>query len=180
MLPEGGSASNRGVAKLGKVFCKAFVGNAAGLFEARHSLSDLKVDIAIGSDGVEVVLGDDFVRYEGKWELHVFEAVHGGTIVEVFYVQYHESGARGGEGAIEETFGGGEASTLGGGDAGEIKAVTANSDSNTMGFVFGWSDGGDEATIGHFAANGNGGAGDEKNSVRSCGHALPNSLGKTA
>jgi hypothetical protein len=42
---------------------------------------------------------------------------------------------------FKKAFGGGEAGTLGRGDAGEIKSVATGSDVNAMGFIFGWSDG---------------------------------------
>jgi hypothetical protein len=95
------------------------ISNAAGLLEAGHSLVYLQVHIPIGGQGGEVVLAGDFVGDKGKRELHVFEAGHGCTIVEIFYIEDHEFCTRGGDGAIQKAFGGGEAGTLCGGDAGE-------------------------------------------------------------
>ena len=47
MLPELRSSGNRGKSKMGKVIFEPVVGNAAGLFEARHAFSDFEVNPAV-------------------------------------------------------------------------------------------------------------------------------------
>ena len=51
----------RGETELGEVSFELVVGDAVGLFEARHAFSDLKVDPAVGTERAEVVLFNDFV-----------------------------------------------------------------------------------------------------------------------
>ena len=83
MLPELRSSGSKGKSKVGKVSLEPVVGNAAGLFEAGHAFSDLKVDPAIRTKRKEVVLVDYFVRDAGQCEFHVLVAGHGGAIVEI-------------------------------------------------------------------------------------------------
>ena len=65
VLPECRSSDNRGESKMGKVSFELVVGDSAGLFEARHAFSDLKVNPAVRNECEEVVLIDYFVRDTG-------------------------------------------------------------------------------------------------------------------
>ena len=83
VLLERRGSGNRGKAKMGKVSFELVVGNADGLFEARHSFSDLEVDPAVGTERAEAVLVNNFVWDACQGKLHVLIAGHGGAIVEI-------------------------------------------------------------------------------------------------
>ena len=61
----------------------------------------------------EIVFLYNFVREIIKSESEVFISDEGGVQIEVFYVQRHVSGSRGGDNAVEEEFGGNEIGTGG-------------------------------------------------------------------
>ena len=68
---------------MGKMSFETVVGDAAGLFEARHAFSDLEVDPSVRIERAEVVLVNYFVRDAGQCKFHVLVAGHGGAIVEI-------------------------------------------------------------------------------------------------
>ena len=72
-------------------------------------------------------------------------------MVKIFDVQGHEAGDGCGYGAVEEALCSCQTGAVGGGGAGEVEAVTAHSDADTVHFSFSWSDGGDHLGLGYFA-----------------------------
>ena len=128
----------------------------------------------------QLVLVNDFLWDELEWELHVFVPFHGGAVVKVFYIEHHKFGVRSGDGAVEETFGGGQACTLGGGQAWEVEFVTTHRDADTVRFGLGWSNGRNEASIGDLSAGRNGVSFNENDGVGTGGHPGANALGEAA
>ncbi len=170
MLIERRGARHGSVSKSDEVFFESVVGNASSLFEARHAFADFDVDVSIGDKVKQLVLVNDFLWDELEWELHVFVPFHGGAVVKVFYIEHHKFGVRSGDGAVEETFGGGQACTLGGGQAWEVEFVTTHRDANTVRLGLGWSNGRNEASIGDSSAGRHGVSVNEKNGVGTGGH----------
>ena len=66
VLPERRSSGNRGEYKMVKVSFEPVIVDAAGLFEAGHAFSDLRVNPAVRTECAEVVLFDYFVRDTGQ------------------------------------------------------------------------------------------------------------------
>jgi hypothetical protein len=64
MGPKGRCSFDGAIPKLGKVLGELIVGNATGLFESGHTLSNFHVHPSVSSifESVQVILGDDFVR----------------------------------------------------------------------------------------------------------------------
>ena len=62
MLPKERGSSDRGVAKLGKVYLEPIVCDAAGLFQAWHAFAYIQVYSSVRCKLEEVVLGDDLLR----------------------------------------------------------------------------------------------------------------------
>ena len=62
LFPKGRGLSDRGVAKLCKVYLEPIVRDAAGLFQAWHAFADLQVYPSVRCKLEEVVLGDDLLR----------------------------------------------------------------------------------------------------------------------
>ena len=82
MLPEGRSAGDRRMSKLGEVDFQPFIGDADGLFDTQHAFEDLRIDPAVGADeAAQVVLQDDLVREEIQGKFHVLVSGHGGAVV---------------------------------------------------------------------------------------------------
>ena len=78
---------------MGEVDFQPVIGNAAGLFEARHTFADLHIYPAVGADeDVQVVLLDDIIREEIQGEFHVLVSGHGGAVVEIFDFKHHKPG----------------------------------------------------------------------------------------
>ena len=85
-------------------------GNASSLIEAGHAFSDFDIDISIRDKSKKkAVLLNDFLGDELDWELHVLVAFHGCVIVKLVDIKDSKLGIWSGDGAVEETFGGGQA-----------------------------------------------------------------------
>ena len=69
---------------------------------------------------------------------------------------------------------------MGGGGAGEIEAVSAHSDADTVYFGLGGSNGGDHSGVCEFAVMGNGGFCNKEDGVGTIGHAGANALGEAS
>ena len=69
---------------------------------------------------------------------------------------------------------------MGGGGAGEIEAVSAYSDADTVYFGLGGSNGGDNSGVCDFLTMGNGGFCNKEDGVGTSGHAGANALGKAS
>ena len=69
---------------------------------------------------------------------------------------------------------------MGGGGAGEIEAVSAHSDADTVYFGLGGSNGGDHLGVCYFATMGNGGFCYKKDGVGAGGHAGADALGEAS
>ena len=100
---------------------------------------------------MEAILFNDFVWDVGQGNFHILKPGHGGFIVKIFDVQGHEAGAGCGYGGVEEVLCSCQTSALDGGGAGEVEAVTAHSNVDTVHFSFSWSDGGNHSGVGYFA-----------------------------
>jgi hypothetical protein len=133
--------------------------NDAGFFEAVHTMSDFKIDIAISGDGDVVTL---FIPYflgdDRAMDADVLEVSHRGPGVEILDVKAKVTGAIGGirNGAADVDFG-----VKHGYAAGElalqgvVKFVTASCHAYTMCFCLLRADVADEVGVGDFAVLGN-------------------------
>ena len=61
VLPQRRGSGYRGETELGEVSFESVDGDAVGLLEAGHAFSDLKVDLAVGTECAEAVLFNYFV-----------------------------------------------------------------------------------------------------------------------
>ena len=77
---------------MGKVRFEPVVGDAAGLFEARHTFLDIELNLAVRTECVEVVLVNYFVRDTGQCDFHVLVAGHGGAILKILDIEGHNTG----------------------------------------------------------------------------------------
>ena len=105
MFPKGRGPSDRGVAKLCKVYLEPIVRDAAGLFQAWHVFVDLQVYPSIRCKLEEVLLGYDFLREYCQDDLHILVTPHGGVVLKILYVKSDEAGTGGGDCAVQDTFG---------------------------------------------------------------------------
>ena len=105
MFPKGRGLIDRGVAKLCKVYLEPIVRDAAGLFQAWHAFADLQVYPSVRCKLEEVVLGDDFLREYCQDDLHILIPPHGGVVIKILYVKSDEAGTRGGDCAVQNSFG---------------------------------------------------------------------------
>ena len=69
---------------------------------------------------------------------------------------------------------------MGGGGAGEIEAVSAHSDADTVYFSLGWSNKGDHSGVCDFTTLGDGGFGYKEDGVGAGAHAGADALGKAS
>ena len=104
MCPKGRGLSDRGVAKLAKVYLEPIVCNAAGLFQAWHAFADLQVYPYVRCKLKEVVLGDDLFREYCQADFHILVSPHGGIVNKNINVKSDEAGTGGGDGAVQKVF----------------------------------------------------------------------------
>ena len=71
VFPKGRGPSDRGVAKLCKVYLEPIIRNAAGLFQAWHAFADIQVYPSVRCKLEEVVLDDDFLREYCQADFHI-------------------------------------------------------------------------------------------------------------
>ena len=151
------------------------------MFETWHAFVDIHIYTAVGADeAAQVVLLNDLVREEIQGEFHVLVSGHGGSVLEIFDVERHKLGARGRDGAVEQTLRGGEAGTVGGGGTRGVEYVAVDGDTDTVDFVLVRADGGNHAGIGDLAVGGEAGFGHVEESVGAARHASANALGEAA
>ena len=62
---------------------------------------DFNVDETVVDKWEEVVLIDDFVRYEGDWHLHVLVSIERRVQVEILEIDTHKFGVGRGENTVE-------------------------------------------------------------------------------
>ena len=105
MFPKERGPSDRGVAKLCKVYLEPIVRNAAGLFRAWRAFADLQVYPSVRCKLEEVVLGDDFLGEYCQADIHILVTPHGGVVIKIIYVKSDEASTRGGDCAVQDTFG---------------------------------------------------------------------------
>ena len=87
MLLKGEGTGGRRISKLGKVYFKLVIGNAAVLFETRHVFADIHIDPAVREDeAVQVVLLNDLLWEEIQGEFCVLVSGYGVAVVEIFDV----------------------------------------------------------------------------------------------
>jgi hypothetical protein len=125
-------------------------------------------------------LFDDFSSNQGKGKLHVFISFHRCAIINVFEIKDHAFCVGCGQGAIDETFGGGEAGALSCGDAGVVEAINTDGDTDMMYFVLCGMDGGNKTAIGDFSSDGHLIAPNEKYGVGASRHASADASGQSA
>jgi hypothetical protein len=119
---RGGGGFERGLREITEEVVPTGTGRALANFEVYVTLVD---------NVKELVIGDDFVWDQGnREEFHVLKACHGGPVIEILDVEDHEFCIGG---AIKQAFGGGEAGTLCGGDAGVDEVVATHSDLDSVG-----------------------------------------------
>ena len=179
VAPQGGGAGDRVVAVRGEVLDEPVLGDAAGLFETRDTLSDLDVHEAVVFNAGEIVFGNNLSRDERDGDSHIFVGGEGGAVVELVDVDGAEAGGGGADCAVEEAFDGGDRSAGGRCVTVVLEAITTRGDAYTILFLFEWSDGSDETGVGHFAVFGDSTAGDEKDGV-GAGDVATDPLGEEA
>ena len=106
MFTKGRCPSDKGVAKLCKVYLEPIIRNVASLFQAWHAFADLQVYPSVRCKLEEVVLGDDFLREYCQADLHILVTPHGGVVIKILYVKSDEAGTGGGDCAVRDTMGG--------------------------------------------------------------------------
>lgn len=161
-----------------KVRNKGIIRNLAGLGETVHPLSDFDVDIAIVDKWAEVVLVENRLGDERYRDHHVFIAIHVSVQVEVFDVHGHEHGVWGGQDAVEEEFGCGEAGGFGADITRVVNEVATDSPAHTSRLFFLGTVGDNIAKVGGSASLGDLVMADKVDSVGALG--LFVALGKTA
>ena len=181
MPPQAMSEGAWGIAMWCKELDKLVVRNFAGLGQSIHAPLNADVDIIVNGNVKQVVEVNDGLGEVSEMAPHVLKVLEWCTKVEVFNVNASTLGARGGQDAVEEYFGGGKVGGFGTDVANEIDAVAAHSDTDTMGLLLLRAIGGDNAGIGWFLMFRHAVFGDEEHSVGAftSWHALV-TLGKAA
>ena len=105
MFTKGRGPSDRGLAKLCKVYLEPIVRDAAGLFQAWHAFADLQVYPSVRCKCEKVVLGDDLLREYFQADFHILVTSHGGVVIKILYVKSDEAGTGGGDCAVQDAFG---------------------------------------------------------------------------
>ena len=117
-----------------------FVGEDACLQEVIHVMADLHHDIAVDSNGGEVVVWYDGLGDKECLDTHVLQFLHGGSQVKNFNVSSGVSGAGGADFGVKVELDGGESSS-GGGDITFVVNTTASyGKANSFWFCFLGSD----------------------------------------
>jgi hypothetical protein len=96
---------------------------------------------------------------------HVFIFGHGSSVIKILNVEGTKFGTRGGDRAVQEEFGCGEAGGMGGRWSGEIKAITAGTIPDAVSSGLGGADAGLLLAVSDLAALRDAGFGDEENGV---------------
>ena len=126
----------RGISMLEKAFDQEFLCDHARLGKAVHAAANFQVDLAVVDLVHQVVLVDDLLWYDVNGQEHIFVAFHGGAQVEVFDIDNHEFGIRGGEHTVEEDLGCRYVSNFCADVAREIDEIAADSEAGTFHFRF--------------------------------------------
>ena len=87
------------------MYLEPIVFNAFGLFQARRAFADLQLYPSVRCKLEEVGLGDDFLREYCQADFHILGTPHGVVVIKVFNVKSDEAGTRGGDCAVQDTFG---------------------------------------------------------------------------
>ena len=152
MFPKGRGPSDRGVAKLCKVYLETIVRYAAGLFEAWHAFAYLQVYPSVRCKLEEVVLGDDFLREYFQADFYILVTPHGGVVTKFLYVKSDEADTGGGDCAIQDAFGRREAGTVSGGITRKVQPVATYGDVDAMCFCLVGPDTGNKSRVGDCAS----------------------------
>ena len=103
VLPKGRITRYRRMTELYNIRSETVIGNAAGLFETRHALSDPKVYPTVrASKAYKVVLVENFGWKDVKDELHILETRHRIVVVEVLDVKCKEACIGRGQGTVDQ------------------------------------------------------------------------------
>ena len=81
LFPKGRGPSDRGVAKLCKVYLESIVRDAARLFQAWYAFADIQVYPSVRWKLEEVVLGNDFLREYCQADFHILATLSGVPII---------------------------------------------------------------------------------------------------
>ena len=82
-----------------------------------------------------MVLGDDIFGGDGQGHFHILIPVHGVIVIEFFNVQGEEYGRGRQNGAVDEALDCRQNGAVGCGNAGEVKFVFPNRDTDPMGRI---------------------------------------------
>ena len=105
IFSKGRGPSDRGVAKLCKVYLEPIVRDEAGLFQAWHAFTDLQVYPSVRCKLEDVVLGDDFLREYCQADFNILVTPNGGVVIKIIYFKSDEAGTGGGDCAVQDAFG---------------------------------------------------------------------------
>ena len=179
-FPKRGRTSDRGLSKLRKVELEAAVGNLFGLLQTGHALADIHVDPPIWGKGEELVPGDDLFWDYGQGHFHIIIPVNGGIVIEIINVQGEESIGGRQHRDIDEALVFRQTGAVGCGDAGEVKFVSHNRDTDSMSLSLMGPDAGHKAVLSHIATVWDIGARNRKYSDSASRHASADALCKPA
>ena len=116
------------------------LGKETTLWESIHSSTDLNVDVSIfGECGGEIVLLDKIFGEVAEFEAHVCVAGHNGVELEIFDVDSHQIGSRGGDDTFEEDL---HCEDIGGGCAISVWVVyliSSDGETRAVGITLLWS-----------------------------------------
>lgn len=114
---------------------------------------------------------DNFVRDFRYMNFHVFVSGHPGSVIKILYIKCAKPGTGGGDRAVQQDFGGGEAGGLGGSRSWKVKTIAAGTILDRMGFRLGGADGCLLLAVSYLPSLGNAVLGDEENGA-GAGNAL--------
>ena len=88
VIPKGRSVRYWSINRICEMCSEVVIGNAAGMFDTRHALSDLKVYPTVrASKASKVVLVNDFGWKDVEGEVHIIETCHRSVVVEILDVK---------------------------------------------------------------------------------------------
>jgi hypothetical protein len=104
MLPQAKCVCTLIISMWEELFAEELVGKDAGLGYAPYSSLHFKVNETVECMHVQVILLDNPLQEECKWDFYVLEPVQGCTEVKVFNVQAHVLGSLSAEYTVPHQF----------------------------------------------------------------------------
>ena len=155
------------------------IGNANGLFDTGHALSDFKVNPTVrASNAYKVVLVNNFGWKDVEGKLHILEKRHRSAVVEVLDVKGQEACIGRGQSTVDQDLRCGQTRAFGGGLIGKIEFVTTNCAPNAMNFGLVGTEQRIELGVGPNTSSWDAGLGNEEYCICDGGHARANALCK--